>query len=106
MADPGCGSRTQRRPKETQAWLQKECYDFSPSLTGPRPSPDLNQLDYFVWSYVENIANMTSHDTKAGLNTTIHRVFAEIPPVLVEKACFQFQNHIEALIEAEGGYTE
>ena len=27
--------------------------------------PDLNPLDYFVWSYVENIINMTSHNTKA-----------------------------------------
>ncbi len=47
------------KSKETQAWLQKECYDFAPS------SPDLNPLDYFVWSYVENITNMTSHNTKA-----------------------------------------
>ena len=29
--------------------------------------PDLNPLDYFVWSYVENITNMTSHNTKASL---------------------------------------
>ena len=28
-------------------------------------SPDLNPLDYFVWLYVENITNMTSHNTKA-----------------------------------------
>ena len=28
-------------------------------------SSDLNPLDYFVWSYVENITNMTSHNTKA-----------------------------------------
>ena len=33
-------SWTRRRPtksKETQAWLQKECYDLHPSLTGPTP---------------------------------------------------------------------
>ena len=34
---------------------------------GPPSSPDLNPLDYFVWSYVENITNMTSHNTKASL---------------------------------------
>ena len=28
-------------------------------------SPDLNPLDYFVWSYAENITNMTSHNTKS-----------------------------------------
>ena len=36
----------------------------------------------------------------------IHRVFAELPLALVEKACSQFQIHIEAVIEAEGGYIE
>ena len=36
-------------------------------------SPDLNLLDYFVWSYVENITNMTSHNTKASLIAAICR---------------------------------
>ena len=48
------------RSKKTQAWLQKECYDFVPFSHRPPSSPDLNPLDYFVWSYVENITNMTS----------------------------------------------
>ena len=69
-------------------------------------SPDLNPLDYFIWSYVENITNMTSHNTKTSPFTAIRRVFAELPPALVEKACFQFRIRIEAVIEAEGGYIE
>ena len=69
-------------------------------------SPDLNPLDYFVWSYVENITNMTSHNTKASLIAAIHRVFPEIPPALVVKACSQFRIHIDAVIEAEGGNIE
>ena len=39
----------------------------------PPSSPDLNPLDYFVWSYVENITNMTSHNTKASLIAAIRR---------------------------------
>ena len=50
-------------------------------------SLNLNPLDYFVWSDVENIINMTSHNTKANLIATIHRVFTEFPSELVEKAC-------------------
>ena len=92
--------------KETQAWLQKECYDFVPFSHCPTSSPDLKPLDYFVRSYVENITNMTSHNTKASLIAAIRRVFAELPPALVEKACSQFQICIEAVIEAEGGYIE
>ena len=69
-------------------------------------SPELNPMDYFVWSYVENITNMTSHSTKASLIAAIRRVFAELPPALVEKTCSQFWIRIEAVIEAEGGYIE
>ena len=95
------------KSKETQAWLQKECYSFVPfSHCPPTSSPDLNLLDYFVWSYIGNITNMTSHNTKASLITAIRRVFAELPPALVEKACSQFGIRIEAVIEAEGGYIE
>ena len=92
--------------KETQAWLQKECYNFVPFSHWPPSSPDLNPLDYFVWSYVENITNMSSYNTKASLITTICQVFTELLPALVEKACSQFQICIEAVIEAEGGYIE
>ena len=76
-----------------------------PPLTDPS-SLDLNPLDYLVWSYVENITNMTSHNTKASLIAAIRRVFTELPPALVEKACSQFRICIEAVIEAEVGYIE
>ena len=66
-------------------------------------SPDLNPLDYFVWSYVENITNMTSDNTKVSLIAAICRVFTEFPSALVEKACSQFRIRIETVIEAEGG---
>ena len=72
----------------------------------PPSSPDLNPLDYFVWSYVKNITNMTSHNTKASLIAAIRRVFTKLPPVLVEKACSQFRIPIKVVIEAEGGYIE
>ena len=73
------------KSKETQAWLQKECYDFVPFSHWTPSSPDLNPLDYFVCSYFENITNMTSHNTKASLIAAIRRVFAELPSALVEK---------------------
>ena len=94
------------KSKKTQAWLQKECYDFVPFSHWPPSSPNLNTLDYFVWLYVENITNMTSHNTKASLIAAIHRVFAGLLPGLVEKAYSQFQICIKAVIEAEGGYIE
>ena len=99
----GCNRVTGGRPYMWQqdsapAHKSKETQALSPS------SPDLNPLDYFVWSYVEYITNMTSHNTKASLIAAIYRVFAELPPAPVEKACSQSRIRIEAVIEAEGGY--
>ena len=101
VADSGCGSRTRRRPtspKRPRLCFRRSATTLYPSLTAPS-SPDLNPLDYFVWSYVENITNMTSHNTKATLIAAIRWVFAELLPALVEKACSQFRIRIEAVIE-------
>ena len=94
------------KSKETQAWLLKECFDFVPFSHWPPSTPDLNPLDYFVWTYVENITNMTSHSTKANLINAIHQVFTRLPPTLEEKACSQFRIRIEVMIEAEGSYIK
>ena len=94
------------KSKETQAWLKKECDNFVPFSYWPPSSPDLNLLDYFVWSYIENITNMTSHNTKAILIAAICWVFAELPPALVGKACSLFQIRTKPVIEVEGGYIE
>ena len=64
VADPGCGTRTRRRPtspKRPRLGFKRSATTLYPSLTG-LSSPDLNPRDYFVWSYVENITNMTSHN--------------------------------------------
>ena len=93
------------KSKETQTWFQKKFYDFVPFFHCPS-SLDLRPLDFFVWSYVENITNMTSYYSKASLIAAICRVFTEIPPALVETACSQFRIRMEAVIEAEGDYME
>ena len=109
VADPGCGSRTRRRPTSPmrpKLGFRRRATTLNPSSTGPPPPPDLNPLDYFVWLYVKNITNMTSHNTKASLIAAIYRVFAELLPELLKKACSQFWSCIEVVIEAESCYTE
>ena len=53
------------KSKETQAWLQKECYDFVPLSHWFLFSP--------TWFCLENITNMTSQNTKASLIAAIRR---------------------------------
>ena len=98
----GADPQVQRDPGLASEGVLRLCTLLS---LGPFFS-DLNLQDYFIWSYVKNIANMTSHNTKASLIAAIRQVFAELPSALVEKACSQFRIRIEAVIEAEGGYIE
>ena len=65
----GAGPQVQRDPGLASERVLRLC-----TLLSLLPSPlDLNPLDYFVWSYVGNITNMTPHNTKASLIAAIHR---------------------------------
>ena len=87
----GTGQQVPRDPGLASEGVLRLCTLLSlvPSST------DLNPLDYFVWSSVKNITNMTSHNTKASLIAAIRRVFAELLPALVKKACSQFRIRIK-----------
>ena len=108
VCSPGYGSRTRRpptSPKRPRVDVRRSATTLYPSLTAPT-SPDLNPLEYFIKSYLENITNMTFHNTKVSLIAIIRRVFTDLPPALVEMACFQFRIRIEAVIEVQGCYIE
>ena len=89
------------KSKETQAWLQKECYNFVPFSHCPPSS-----LTWTRWT--------TSFGHTLRTSTWPHTIpkpawsppFIELPLALMEKACSQFQICIEAATEAEGGYIE
>ena len=77
VADPGCGSRTWHQPtssKRPRLGFRRSAMTLYLSLTG-RWTTSFGHT-------VENITNMTSHNTKASLITAICRVFANffIPP--------------------------
>ena len=89
VVDPGYWQQDSvpaHKSKETQAWASEGILRLCTFLSlAPPPPPDLNPLDYFVWSYIENITKMTSHNTKASLNITICWIFAELPASTYEK---------------------
>ena len=100
VADPRCGSRTQRRltnPKRPRLG-----YDFVPfSHCPPPPRPEPVGLFRLVIRREHHPQHQSQPD---------HRYPSSIrrapPPALVEKACSQFRIRIEAVIEVEGGYIE
>ena len=91
------------KSKQTQAWLQKECYVFVPFSHWPPPPPTWTRRTTSFGHTSRTSPTRHSTTNKASLITAIRRVFAGFPLALVEKACSQFRIRIEAVIEAEGG---
>ena len=87
-AELGAGPQVQRDPGLASEGVLRLCTLLSLTPLLPRPEPS----GLLVWSYIENITNMTSHNTKSSLIAAIRRVFAKLPPALVEKACSQFED--------------
>ena len=97
----GAGPQVQRDPGLASGVLRL-CILLSLAPSS-RSEPDLNPL----WTHTSRTSpTMTSHNTKVSLIAAIRRVFAELPPALVEKAWSLFRISIEVVIEAEGGYIE
>ena len=105
VTNPGCGSRTRRRPtspKRPRLGFRRSatiCTLLSLAPLLPWPEPTWLLLLVIRWEHHQ-------HDLPQHLIAAIRRVFAELPPALVEKACSQFRIRIEAVIEAEGSYIE
>ena len=72
----------------------------------PPNSPDLNLLDYYVWSVVERVTNKSRHPNVASLRAAIEAAFANMDSAALQRACGRFRTRIEAVIEANGGYIE
>ena len=86
------------KSKETQAWLQKECYDFVPLSHCPRPPrPEPDGLLRLVIRREHHQHDLPQHQSQPDRRH---------PPALVEKTSSLFRIRIEAVIEAEGGYIE
>ena len=91
VADPGCGSRTRRRPTspERPRLGFRSATTLYPSLTGPLlPRPEPAGLLRLVIRREYHQHDLPQHQSQ--LIAAIRRVFAELPPALVEKACSQF----------------
>jgi hypothetical protein len=72
----------------------------------PPSSPDLNPLDFSIWSRVESEACRTSHPNVAALMASVSKVWQKIPIEDFQKACGAFRGRVERCIAAEGDYFE
>lgn len=92
--------------KAVQDWLASNVHHFWPKDFWPPNSPDLNPLDYFVWSVVEADSNKTHHSNVESLRLAVRMAFRNLSKVSLKNACNRFRSRLEAVIASGGGYIE
>jgi len=89
-----------------QNWLSDNIDMFWPKKFWPLNRPDLNPLDYYVWSVVERVTNKSRHPNVTSLRIAIEAAFTDIDSATLQRAYKRFKSRIKAVIEADEGYIE
>jgi len=91
---------------KTQDWCEHHFPSFWRKELWPPSSPDLNPLDFCVWSILEKEACATAHDNTETLKKSLEREWAKIPQETFRAAVKSFRGRLERVIAAKGGHIE
>ena len=102
------------KAEETQTMLAKRCPDFIRVDTHwrrndgewPPNSPDLNPMDYSVWSILEAKACAKPHKNVESLKRALLKAWDEISVETLVKIVDDFPRRLKACVDANGGHFE
>ena len=92
--------------KKTQKWCQDHFPGFWSKEVWPSSSPDLNPMDFCVWSLLEADACASSHVSVGALKSSLEKAWVKIPQETLRKAAKGFHGRLEHVIQARGGHIE
>ena len=90
----------------TQTWLNDHFPDFIKIDEWPASSPDLNPLDYSIWSLLEADVNAEEHNSVESLKNAISEAFERLPMEVINQAVDNWMKRLDAVIKAKGGHFE
>ena len=91
---------------KTQQWCKTNFPNFRPKNIWPSSSPDLNPMDFSIWSILEKNSCAMPHSTLESLKKTLVREWEKIPQKTIRAAVESFRGRIERVIALEGGHIE
>ena len=90
---------------KTQSWCRENFPRFWSKKLWPHSSPDLNPMDFSVWSMLETEVCCSPHTTVESLKVSLVIGLAKIPQKL-RAAVGSFRGRIERVVAAEGWQIE
>ena len=92
--------------KMTQSWIQAHIPVFISKDEWPSRCPDLNPLDFSVWSILESKVYRNHNDSLDNLKLELPREWALIPQKVLHASCEAFHGRLKSLIKNKGGHIE
>ena len=90
----------------TQSWLSTKIPDFISKVEWPPSSPDLNPMDFSLWSILETKACAKSHKSVDSLKKSLLKEWSQIPQETMRAAVNAVPDRLRAVIKKRGGYIE
>uniref|UniRef100_A0A7I5E9K0 DDE_3 domain-containing protein n=1 Tax=Haemonchus contortus TaxID=6289 RepID=A0A7I5E9K0_HAECO len=92
--------------KKTLQWCETMLPDFWTKEVWPSNSPDLNPMDFAVWSILEQKACTIKHRSLESLKKALLEAWDEISPEMIARILRNFRKRLDACIKAKGGHFE
>ena len=92
--------------RTTQQWLQNNIPHFISKEEWPPSSPDLNPLDFSLWSILESNTCAKSHKNIESLKKSLTEEWAKIPQQTMRTAVRSVPKRLRAVVKNLGGYIE
>ena len=84
--------------KITQSWIQRKITSFISKEVRPAKSPDLNPLDFSIWSTLETKTCSSPHSAVEALKAKLGKEWAAIPQETIRAACPSFSARLRAIV--------
>jgi hypothetical protein len=94
------------RARETVALLERETPAFIPPTLWPPNSPDLNPVDYKIWSVLQERVYKQRVDNVDQLKQRLVEEWGKLEQRVVDGAIKQWRQRLMACVRAGGGHFE
>jgi hypothetical protein len=94
------------RARETITLLERETPNFIPPMLWPPNSPDLNPVDYRIWSVLQERVYQGRVTDVQQLKQRIQEEWEKLDHSIIVKAIQQWRKRLFACVRAEGGQFE
>lgn len=94
------------KAKVVQDWCKNSFPDFITTAEWPPYSPDLNPMDFSVWSVLEAKACSTPHKNLESLKRALLKAWDELDADYLSATVAAFRDRLKKCIDAKGGIFE